>query len=86
MSKRKNDAEIIAGFKVGGATEITIHKKDPNGKPYKKYRRATMVVEGKFLEVQKIPTSSHLDSAALKRKARDYVGKCKTYNTQKLVW
>ena len=78
MSK-KQDKAIIKGFKLGGASDISLLV--GNG-----YRRAFMVVSGKRVQVQKIPSSSHLDERGCERKARDYAKRFVKYDADKLVW
>ena len=79
MSK-KQDKAIIKGFKLGGASDISLEKVGSG------YRRAFMVVSGKRVQVQKIPSSSHLDERGCERKARDYAKRFVKYDADKLVW
>ena len=76
----KSDKSMKSGFKVAGATEIDFVSVGS------KYRRATMVIAGRERTVFKIPTSSHLDDAALKRKARDIAKRFVKYDVDTLTW
>ena len=77
----KNDRSIRSGFALGGAAECTFEKVGNN------YRRASLVLaSGDTATIFKIPSTSHLDGAALKRKARDMVRRLERYDTAALTW
>ena len=76
----KADKSIKKGFKVGGASDIEFVTVGKN------YRRATMIVAGKPRTVFKIPSSSHLDDAALQRKARDFAKRFVKQDAESLTW
>ena len=79
MSK-KDDKAMVKGFEIGGADSVQFFSVG------KKYRRAEMVIMGRRREVQRIPSSSHLDAAAMQRKARDMAKRFVKYDTDKLTW
>ena len=76
----KADKSIKKGFKVGGASDIELVSVG------KSYRRATMVIAGVERTVFKIPSSSHLDDAALQRKARDFAKRFVKQDVETLTW
>jgi len=76
----KADKSIKKGFVTGGAKDVDLITVG-NG-----YRRATMIVAGVERTVFKIPSSSHLDDAALQRKARDFARRFVKQNTDTLTW
>ena len=80
MSKKKHDKSMITGFADGGAENINLFNVG------NKYRQAEMDINGMRCVVKKIPSSSHLDDAGLKRKARDMARRFVKHDTNVLVW
>ena len=76
----KADKSITKGFENGGARDVSFYGDG-------KHRNAEMYINsiGKCI-VHKIPSTSHLDDAALTRKARDYAKRFVKYGVNTLAW
>ena len=78
--KKKEKKSIESGLVIGGATQIEWDL------DRKKYGRINLVVSGRRCTIFKVPSTSHLDTAALERKARDMVKRLDKYEVDTLTW
>jgi len=75
----KADRAMKKGFIDGGATKV---KLTGTGK----YRRAELLMGGQSKIVRGIPLSSHLNDAAMKRKARDVSKRIVKQSVDQIDW